>query len=59
MAQTTNDQRSQRMMMTSQMNAQQYQNMMNVRNMPNGVAPNDLKRAAAMNNRPYALQMIT
>lgn len=47
------------MMMTGQMNAQQYQNMMNVRNMPNGVASNDLKRAAAMNNRPYALQMMT
>lgn len=46
-----NDQRSQRMMMNNTMNAQ-YQMMRN--GMVNG-APNDLKRAAAMNNRPYAL----
>jgi hypothetical protein len=46
-----NDQRNQRMMMNNTMNAQ-YQIMRN--GMPNGVAPNDLKRAAAMNNRPYA-----
>lgn len=46
-AQTEN--RSQRMMMTGQMNGAQYQNML--RAMPNGM-PNDLKRTAAMNNRP-------
>lgn len=47
-----NDQRNSRMLMTNPMNAQ-YQNMMRT-GMANGVAPNDLKRAAAMNNRnPY------
>ncbi|KAJ4292502.1 hypothetical protein N0V90_009164 [Kalmusia sp. IMI 367209] len=46
-AQTEN--RNQRMMMTGQMNGAQYQNML--RQMPNGM-PNDLKRTAAMNNRP-------
>lgn len=48
LAQMQNDQRSQRMMMNNTMNAQ-YQMMRN--GMVNG-APNDLKRAAAMNNRP-------
>jgi hypothetical protein len=53
-----NDQRNQRMVMANTaMGTAQY-NMM--RGMPNGVggvAPNDLKRAAAMNNRgnPYVL----
>ena len=46
-----NEQRSQRMLMNNTMSAQ-YQMMRN--GMVNG-APNDLKRAAAMNNRPYAL----
>lgn len=46
-----NEQRNQRMMMNNPMNAQ-YQNMMR-NGMPNGVAQGDLKRAAAMNNRPY------
>jgi hypothetical protein len=49
-----NDQRNQRMMMNSPMNAQ-YQSM--IRNgMVNG-APNELKRTAAMNNRPYATRL--
>jgi len=39
------------------MNTTQYQNMM--RAMPNGVPTNDLKRAAAMNNRPYVFLPIT
>ena len=39
------------MMMNNTMSAQ-YQIMRN--GVPNGIAPNDLKRAAAMNNRPYA-----
>ena len=47
-----NEQRNQRMMMNNPMNAQ-YQTLMRS-GMANGVAPNDLKRAAAMNNRPYA-----
>jgi hypothetical protein len=47
-----NEQRNQRMMMSNPMNAQ-YQNVNMMRaNMPNGV-PNDLKRAALQNNRPY------
>ena len=47
-----NEQRNQRMMMSNPMNAQ-YQNVYMMRaNMPNGV-PNDLKRAALQNNRPY------
>lgn len=45
-----NNQRNERMMMNTTMNAQ-YQTMMR-NGMMNG-APNDLKRAAAMNNRPY------
>jgi hypothetical protein len=51
-----NEQRNQRMMMNNPMNAQ-YQNVGNMMraNMPNGVAPNDLKRAALQNNRPYAV----
>ncbi|KAJ4990971.1 SOM1 protein [Stagonosporopsis vannaccii] len=51
--QMQNEQRNQRMMMSNQMNAQ-YQNMGNMMraNMPNGVAQNDLKRAALQNNRP-------
>ncbi|KAH6643141.1 hypothetical protein C7974DRAFT_118002 [Boeremia exigua] len=51
--QMQNEQRNQRMMMSNPMNAQ-YQavgSMMRA-NMPNGVAPNDLKRAALQNNRP-------
>ena len=50
-----NEQRNQRMMMNNPMNAQ-YQNVGNMMrgNMPNGVAQNDLKRAALQNNRPYA-----
>ncbi|KAF2820239.1 hypothetical protein CC86DRAFT_305239 [Ophiobolus disseminans] len=52
LAQMQNDQRSQRMMMNNPMNAQ-YQTMMR-NGMVNG-APKDLQRAAAMNNRPYAL----
>jgi len=56
MAQMQNEQRNQRMMMNNNMNAQ-YQNMMR-NGMVNG-APNDLKRAAALNNRPYALLTIT
>jgi hypothetical protein len=44
-------------MMNNTMNAQ-YQSMMRNSGMVNG-APNDLKRAAAMNNRPYALHTIT
>jgi hypothetical protein len=48
-----NEQRNQRMMMNNPMNAQ-YQNMMRS-GMVNG-APNELKRTAAMNNRPYARQ---
>ena len=49
-----NEQRNQRMMMSNPMNAQ-YQNVGNMMrgNMPNGVAQNDLKRAALQNNRPY------
>jgi hypothetical protein len=50
-----NEQRNNRMMMNNTMNAQ-YQNIMQSR-MVNG-APNDLKRAAAMNNRPYASHTI-
>lgn len=51
------DQRNQRMMMAGgAMGAAQYQNMM--RAMPNGVAPNDLKRAAAMNRNPYVSNTI-
>ncbi|KAF1354433.1 hypothetical protein EJ07DRAFT_133008 [Lizonia empirigonia] len=47
-----NEQRNQRMMMNNPMNAQ-YQNVGMMRaNMPNGVAQNDLKRAALQNNRP-------
>jgi hypothetical protein len=51
-----NEQRNQRLSMANTaMGTAQYQNMM--RGIPNGVgvAPNDLKRAAAMNNRgnPY------
>jgi hypothetical protein len=46
-----NENRNNRMMMANNMNAAQYQNMM--RAMPNGVQPNDLKRAAAMNRNPY------
>jgi hypothetical protein len=53
LAQMQNDQRNQRMMMNSPMNAQ-YQNMMR-NGMVNG-APNELKRTAAMNNRPYAVR---
>lgn len=51
-----NDQRNQRMMMNNPMNAQYQQMMRN--GMTNGVggATNDMKRTAAMNNRPYALQ---
>jgi hypothetical protein len=49
--QAQNDQRNQRMQMQGGMNGAQYQNML--RAMPNGAPPNDLKRAAAMNNRPY------
>jgi hypothetical protein len=56
LAQMQNNQRNDRMMMNTTMNAQ-YQNMMR-NNMANG-APNDLKRAAAMNNRPYALLLMT
>ncbi|KAF9731056.1 camp-dependent protein kinase pathway protein [Paraphaeosphaeria minitans] len=48
--QAQHDNRNQRMTMQSGMNGAQYQNMM--RAMPNGAPPNDLKRAAAMNNRP-------
>ena len=40
------------MMMNNPMNAQ-YQTMMRG-GMANGVDPNNLKRAAVMNNRPYA-----
>ena len=49
-----NEQRNQRMMMNNSMNAQ-YQNVGNMMrgNMPNGMAQNDLKRAALQNNRPY------
>jgi hypothetical protein len=52
--QMQNEQRNQRMMMSNPMNAQ-YQNagVMMRGNMPNGVAQNDLKRAALQNNRPY------
>jgi hypothetical protein len=50
-----NDQRNQRMMMNSPMNAQ-YQSMMR-NGMVNG-APNELKRTAAMNNRPYAASLM-
>ncbi|KAJ4337723.1 hypothetical protein N0V87_004471 [Didymella glomerata] len=51
--QMQNEQRNQRMMMSNPMNAQ-YQNagVMMRGNMPNGVAQNDLKRAALQNNRP-------
>ncbi|KAF2127924.1 hypothetical protein P153DRAFT_376854 [Dothidotthia symphoricarpi CBS 119687] len=49
LTQMQNDQRNSRMLMTNPMNAQ-YQNMMRS-NMANGVASNDLKRAAAMNSR--------
>ncbi|KAF2785571.1 hypothetical protein K505DRAFT_8395 [Melanomma pulvis-pyrius CBS 109.77] len=53
LTQMHNDQRNQRMMMANNAMGAQYSMM---RAMPNGVgvAPNDLKRAAAMNNRnPY------
>ncbi|KAF1851532.1 uncharacterized protein K460DRAFT_373522 [Cucurbitaria berberidis CBS 394.84] len=50
LTQMQNDQRNQRMMMNNPMTAQ-YQTLLRG-GMPNGVAPNDLKRAAAMNNRP-------
>jgi hypothetical protein len=46
-----NENRNARMMMNNPMNAQ-YQIMRNGQ-MPNG-APNELKRAALQNNRPYA-----
>lgn len=55
-----NEQRNQRLMMSNPMNAQ-YQtvgNMMRA-NMPNGVAQNDLKRAALQNNRPYASSLLS
>ncbi|UPX13041.1 uncharacterized protein EKO05_0003570 [Ascochyta rabiei] len=53
LTQMQNEQRNQRMMMNNPMNAQ-YQNVGNMMraNLPNGVAPNDLKRAALQNNRP-------
>lgn len=51
--QAQTEQRNQRMMMSGGMNSAQYQTML--RAMPNGVPQNDLKRAAAMNNRPYVL----
>lgn len=49
-----NEQRNQRLMMNNPMTAQ-YQNAGNMMraNMPNGIAQNDLKRAALQNNRPY------
>ncbi|KAF2853592.1 hypothetical protein T440DRAFT_311054 [Plenodomus tracheiphilus IPT5] len=50
LTQMQNEQRNQRMMMNNPMSAQ-YQ-MMTRNGMPNGVQANDLKRAAAMNNRP-------
>lgn len=55
-----NEQRNQRMMMNNPMNAQ-YQNVGNMMraNMPNGVAQNDLKRAALQNNRPYARPVLS
>ncbi|KAF2180336.1 hypothetical protein K469DRAFT_692859 [Zopfia rhizophila CBS 207.26] len=50
LSQAQTEQRQQRMMMANNgMNPAQYQNMM--RAMPNGANVNDLKRAAAMNNR--------
>ncbi|KAL1611940.1 hypothetical protein SLS60_000163 [Paraconiothyrium brasiliense] len=48
--QAQTEQRNQRMLMQGGMNGAQYTNML--RAMPNGVPTNDLKRAAAMNNRP-------
>lgn len=45
--------------MQSNMNQAQYQTMMAARGMPNGVAPNDLKRAAAMNRNPYVVFLVT
>jgi len=51
----SNELRNQRMMMNNTMSAQ-YQ-MMARNGMPNGVQATDLKRAVAMNNRPYAPQM--
>lgn len=54
--QMQNEQRNQRMMMSNPMNAQyQTVNTMMRANMPNGVAQNDLKRAALQNNRPYVV----
>lgn len=50
LTQLQNEQRNTRMMMNNPMNAQ-YQTMMRG-NMQNGVGANDLKRTAAMNNRP-------
>ncbi|KAL6708847.1 hypothetical protein ACN47E_002254 [Coniothyrium glycines] len=50
LTQMQNDQRNQRMMMNNPMNAQ-YQTLMR-NGMANGVATNDMKRTAAMNNRP-------
>jgi hypothetical protein len=51
-----NDQRAQRMMMTGNMGGN-YPTMMRI---GNGVAPNDLKRAAAMNNRnPYVSPFVS
>ncbi|KAF2268307.1 hypothetical protein CC78DRAFT_541038 [Lojkania enalia] len=50
LAQLQTEGRNQRMMMNNNgINPAQYQNMM--RGIPNGVTPNDMKRAAAMNNR--------
>lgn len=46
-----NEQRTQRMLMQGGMNGAMYQNML--QRGPNGVPQNDLKRAAAMNSRPY------
>lgn len=46
------EQRNQRFLMQGGVNSANYQAMLQQR-MPNGVPPNDLKRAAAMNNRPY------
>lgn len=50
LSQMQNEQRNQRMMMTNPMTAQYQPRIMGA--IPNGVAPNDLKRTAAMNNRP-------
>ncbi|KAH9863771.1 hypothetical protein J1614_009703 [Plenodomus biglobosus] len=55
LTQMQNEQRNQRMMMNNPMSAQ-YQ-MMTRNGMPNGVQANDLKRAAAMNNRPNGNSM--